>query len=79
MPAPRAKLDDLLKDTKKARLIPAYDQKQLEQRLTTVLLATMTVVRPLAESLIKIWARKDLWQESPLEGLHRGLVPGFRQ
>ncbi len=54
MSALRTKLDDLLKDEKKARLIPAYEQKQLEQRLTTVLLASMTVVRPLAKSLIRI-------------------------
>ncbi|MCY3930622.1 MAG: hypothetical protein OXH70_02775 [Acidobacteria bacterium] len=59
MPAPTTKLDDLLQDAKKARLIPAYDQKQLEQRLTTVLLASMTVVRPLAKGLIKIWAGKN--------------------
>ncbi|MXW00792.1 MAG: hypothetical protein F4X59_09830 [Holophagales bacterium] len=67
MPAQRTKLDDLLKDTKKARLIPAYDQKQLEQRLTTVLLASMTVVRPLAKGLIKIWAGRNYGARSRLK------------
>ena len=76
MPAPRAKLDDLLKDTKKARLIPAYDQKQLEQRLTTVLLATMTVVRPLAESLIKIWAGKTYGKRARLKAYTEVSFPG---
>lgn len=59
MPPPRPSLDDLLRNQEPARLIPSYNLKLKEQRLTTVLLATMTVVRPLAENLLKDWAGKD--------------------
>ena len=67
MPAPpRPSLDDLLRKKEPARLIPRYHLKQKEQRLTTVLLATMTVVRPLAESLLKAWSGRTLGKRARL-------------
>ena len=76
MPAPRPALDDLLKNQEPARLIPSYDLKQKEQRLTTVLLASMTVVRPLAENLLKAWSGRTYGSRSRLEAYTEVTFPG---
>ena len=51
-------LDDLLTDEKRARLIPTSAHSQKEQRLTSVFLATMAVVRPFAAQLLRSWGQR---------------------
>ncbi len=76
MPAPLPALDDLLKNQEPARLIPSYNLKQKEQRLTTVLLASMTVVRPLAERLLKAWSGRTYGSRARLEAYTEVTFPG---
>ena len=47
-------LDSLLSDDRRARLLPTPGSKS-ERALTSILLATMTVVRPFARQLLKSW------------------------
>ena len=51
-------LDDLLTAERRARLIPSLAQSQKEQRLTSVFLATMAVVRPFAVQLLHGWGQR---------------------
>ena len=46
-------LDDILKDAQRARLIPTVADSRKEERIVSVLLATLSVVRPLAEQLLE--------------------------
>ena len=46
-------LDDMLKDAQRARLIPTVADSRKEERIVSVLLATMTVVHPFAEQLLE--------------------------
>ena len=45
-------LENLLNDSKPARLIPTITQTRKEERLVSVLLGTLGIVRPLAEDLL---------------------------
>ena len=45
-------LDDILKDAHQARLIPSIADSRKEQRIVSILLATLSVVRPLAAQLL---------------------------
>ncbi len=45
-------LDDILKDAEPARLIPTVAESSKEKRIVSILLATLSVVRPLAEQLL---------------------------
>ena len=45
-------LDDILASAHRARLIPTAATTRKEERLVSVLLASMSVVRPLAESIL---------------------------
>ena len=45
-------LDDILVSAQRARLIPTVATPRKEERLVSVLLAAMSVVRPLAESIL---------------------------
>jgi hypothetical protein len=47
-------LDSLLRDDRRARLLPTPRSKN-ERALTSILLATMAVVRPFAWQLLKGW------------------------
>ena len=47
-------LDSLLRDDRRARLLPTPRSKN-ERALSSILLATMTVVRPFARQLLKGW------------------------
>ena len=47
-----ATLDDILSSAHRARLIPTVATTRKEERLVSVLLAAMSVVRPLAESIL---------------------------
>ena len=47
-----ATLDDILASAQRARLIPTVATTRKEERLASVLLAAMSVVRPLAESIL---------------------------
>ena len=46
-------LDDILKDAQRARLIPTVADSRKEERIVSVLLATLSVVHPLAEQLLE--------------------------
>ena len=46
-------LDDILKDAQRARLIPTVADSRKEERIVSVLLATLTVVQPFAEQLLE--------------------------
>ena len=46
-------LDDILKDAQRARLIPTVADSRKEERIVSVLLATLTVVHPFAEQLLE--------------------------
>ncbi len=46
-------LDDILSEASQARLIPTLHQSRQEQRLVSVFLATMAVVRPLAVQVLR--------------------------
>ena len=46
-------LDDILSEASQARLIPTLHQSRQEQRLVSVFLATMSVVRPLAVQVLR--------------------------
>ena len=46
-------LDDILKDAQRARLIPTVSDSRKEERIVSVLLATLTVVHPFAEQLLE--------------------------
>lgn len=46
-------VDDILKDARRARLIPTVADSRKEERIVSVLLATICMVRPLAEQLLE--------------------------
>ncbi len=46
-------LDDVLTDARRARLIPVVADSRKEERIVSVLLATVCMVRPLAEQLLE--------------------------
>ena len=46
-------LDDILNDAHRARLIPSIADSRKEQRTVSILLATLSVVRPLAAQLLE--------------------------
>ena len=46
-------LDDILKDAQRARLIPTVADSRKEERIVSVLLATLAVVHPFAEQLLE--------------------------
>ena len=54
-------LDDILKDALRARLIPTVADSRKEERIVSVLLATLSVVPPFAEQLLErcgsVWER----------------------
>lgn len=45
-------LDDILKDTSRARLIPTVADSKKEERLVSILLATLSVIRPFSEQVL---------------------------
>ena len=47
-------LDDILKNAQRARLIPTVADSSKEERIVSILLATLSVVRPFAERFLKI-------------------------
>ncbi len=66
MPAPpHPSLDQVIEKATPARLIPTGKQQEL--RLTTVLLAAMKVVRPLAKSLLENWAGRRYGKRARLD------------
>ena len=45
-------LDDILRDAQRARLIPTVAESRKEERIVSILLATLSVVRPFAKQLL---------------------------
>ena len=60
-------LDDILKDAKRARLIPTVADSRKEERIVSVLLATLSVVHPFAEQLLERFGVK-MGKTSDLRG-----------
>ena len=47
-------LDAILEKAERARLIPTVAESSKEKRIVSILLATLSVVRPLAEQLLGV-------------------------
>ena len=60
-------LDDILKDAQRARLIPTVADSRKEERIVSVLLATLSVVHPFAEQLLERFGVK-MGKTSDLRG-----------
>ena len=73
---PRPSLDQIIEKATPARLIPTAKQQEL--RLTTVLLATMKVVQPLAKSLLENWADRRCGKRARLETYTEVSFPASR-